>query len=38
MSTTVHQQIINAYDLASWEPLNGHAVASCKIRGWPYDT
>jgi hypothetical protein len=32
MTTTVHQQLTEAGALAAWEPLDGHAIVTCKIR------
>ena len=39
MSTPVHQKLRDASALAAWEPLDGHAVLTCKIRvrSWAYD-
>lgn len=34
MATTVHQQLTAARGLAAWEPLDGHAIVTCKIRIW----
>lgn len=32
MATTIHQQLAEAGALAAWEPLDGHAIVTCKIR------
>lgn len=32
MSTPVHQKLRDASTLAAWEPIDGYAVLTCKIR------
>lgn len=29
---TLHQHLRSALDLEAWEPIDGHAIATCKIR------
>jgi hypothetical protein len=32
MSQAVHQQLVSAEALEAWEPRDGHAIVTCKIR------
>lgn len=32
MARTVHQQLLRAAALQAWEPRDGHAILTCKVR------